>query len=164
MRKKIRAGKSEQNRTKVAEGRSFVYLVLFIKLVFRLENSVWIRILSRLIVKTNNPAIFSDSDSYVIIMCFLIYCYINSQIFFHSCKNIHLFCLTSAAVTYKDHHSLLDILNSCFGISRSYFGKSKQQLMSRFIQDLSLNVHLYLDLFLHRSSSSFDNHWWYQQC
>ena len=32
-----------------------------------------------------------------------------------------------------------------------------------FIQDLILNIHSYLDLLLHGSSSSFDNHWRYQQ-
>ena len=35
--------------------------------------------------------------------------------------------------------------------------------MIRFIQDLSLNVHSYLDLFLHRSSPSFNNYWGHQQ-
>ena len=36
--------------------------------------------------------------------------------------------------------------------------------MRCFIQDLNLNVHPYLDRFLHRCSSSFDNHWRYHQC
>ena len=35
--------------------------------------------------------------------------------------------------------------------------------MRCFIQETSLNVHFYLDLFLHGSSSSFGKHWWYQQ-
>ena len=35
--------------------------------------------------------------------------------------------------------------------------------MSCFIQDLSLNVHSYLDLLLYGSSTSFNNHWLYQQ-
>ena len=35
--------------------------------------------------------------------------------------------------------------------------------MRCFIQDLSLNLYSYLDPFLHGSSSSFDNHWRYQQ-
>ena len=35
--------------------------------------------------------------------------------------------------------------------------------MRCFIQDLSLVVHSYLDLFLHGSSSLFDNYWQYQQ-
>ena len=43
-----------QNRTEqLLEGRSFVYLVMFIKLVFRQSNTVFIGILSLLIVKTN---------------------------------------------------------------------------------------------------------------
>ena len=36
--------------------------------------------------------------------------------------------------------------------------------MRCFIQDLSLNVHSHLDIFLQGSSSSFNNHWRYQQC
>ena len=50
-----------QNRTEqteTAEGRSFVYLVTFIKLNFRQSNIVCIGILSFLIVKTNSLAIF----------------------------------------------------------------------------------------------------------
>ena len=31
--------------------------------------------------------------------------------------------------------------------------------MKCLIQDLRLNVHSYLDIFLHGSGSSFDNHW-----
>ena len=31
VQKKLRTGESEQNRTQIAEGRSFVYLVLLIK-------------------------------------------------------------------------------------------------------------------------------------
>lgn len=55
---KIRTGKSEQNRTKISEGTSFVYLVVFIKLVFRQSNFACIGILSLGIVKINNLAIF----------------------------------------------------------------------------------------------------------
>ena len=55
---KIRTGKSEQNRTKISEGTSFVYLVVFIKLVFRQSNFAYIGILSLGIVKINNLAIF----------------------------------------------------------------------------------------------------------
>ena len=54
----MRIGESEQKRTDIAEGRSFVYLVLFIKLVFRQSNIVCTGILSLLIVKTNSLAIF----------------------------------------------------------------------------------------------------------
>ena len=32
------------------------------------------------------------------------------------------------------------------------------------MQYLNLNVHFYLDSFVHGSSSSFENHWLYQQC
>ena len=39
----------------------------------------------------------------------------------------------------------------------------KQLLLECFIQNLSLNVHSYFNLFLHWSISSFDNHWRYQQ-
>ena len=52
-RKKREQG--NQNRT---EGRSFVYLDMFIKLVFRQRNIVCIGILSLPIVKTNSLAIF----------------------------------------------------------------------------------------------------------
>ena len=51
----MRIGTKEQ---RIAEGRSFVYLVMFIKLVFRQSNIVCIGILSPLIVKTNRLAIF----------------------------------------------------------------------------------------------------------
>ena len=57
MQKILRAGESEQNRTEIAEGRSFVYLVMFIKLVFRQSNIACTGILY-LIVKTNSLAIF----------------------------------------------------------------------------------------------------------
>ena len=43
-----------QNRTETDEGRSFVYLVMFIKLVFRQSNITCTGILSLLIVKTNS--------------------------------------------------------------------------------------------------------------
>ena len=31
------------------------------------------------------------------------------------------------------------------------------------IQDLSFSIYSQLDIFLHGSSSSFENHWWYHQ-
>ena len=71
-RKKIRTGGLEQNRKNITKGRSFVYLVMLIKLIFRQSIIVYIRILSLLIVKTNNFAIFSGNVSYII-MFFLRY-------------------------------------------------------------------------------------------
>ena len=58
MQKKIGAEASEQNRTEIAESRSFAYLIMFIKLVSSQSNFVCIGILSLLIVKTNSIAIF----------------------------------------------------------------------------------------------------------
>ena len=71
-RKKIRTGELEQNRKYITKGRSFVYLVMLIKLIFRQSNIFYIRILSLLIVKTNTLAIFSGHVSYII-MFFLRY-------------------------------------------------------------------------------------------
>ena len=71
-RKKIRTEELEQNRKNITKGRSFVYLVMLIKLIFRQSIIVYIRILSLLIVKTNNFAIFSGNVSYII-MFFLRY-------------------------------------------------------------------------------------------
>ena len=56
--RKLRKGEQEQNRTDFGKGRSFAYLLLFIKLVDRQSNVVCIGILSLLIVKTNSLAIF----------------------------------------------------------------------------------------------------------
>ena len=84
-----------------------------------------------------------------VIMCFFKVCgYKNSRFFMVARISL---CLISAAVTYKDYHSQFGQIKFL-----TYFGRSKQQLMRCFIQDLSLNVHSYLDLFLHGSSSSFD--------
>ena len=58
MHKKLRTGESKQNRKEITEGRSFVYLVMFIKMVFRQSNIAFIGILSLLIVKTNSLAMF----------------------------------------------------------------------------------------------------------
>ena len=55
---KLRAGESEKNRTEIDEGRSFVYLVMFIKLIFRQSNIVCIGTLYLMILKTNSLAIF----------------------------------------------------------------------------------------------------------
>ena len=46
------------NRTQIAEGRGFAFLVIFVKLDFRHSNFICIAILSLLIVKTNSLAIF----------------------------------------------------------------------------------------------------------
>ena len=54
----LRTGESEQSRTEFVKGRSFAYLVMLVKLVFRQSNIVCIGILYSLIVKTNNLAIF----------------------------------------------------------------------------------------------------------
>ena len=56
MQKIFRTGESEQNRTEIAEGRSFVYLVIFIKLVSR-QSIVCIGILFLLVVKTTSLAV-----------------------------------------------------------------------------------------------------------
>ena len=47
-----------QNRTEISEGRSLVYLVVFVKLVLRQGNIVCLAVLSLLIVKTNSLVIF----------------------------------------------------------------------------------------------------------
>ena len=39
---------------------------------------------------------------------------------------------------------------------------AKQQLMMHFIQNLSLDFHSFLDLYLNGSGSSVDNNWWYR--
>ena len=41
-----------------------------------------------------------------VIMCFLRFVAIKVAISFHKCKNIHLICLISVAVTYKDYRSV----------------------------------------------------------
>ena len=53
-------GQENHIKIEIAAGRSFVYLVMFIKLnnVFRQSNIVSIGILSLLIVKTNSNAFF----------------------------------------------------------------------------------------------------------
>ena len=54
----FRTGESEENRPEIAEGRSFSYLVMLIKQIFRQSNFVCIAILSLLVVKTSSLAIF----------------------------------------------------------------------------------------------------------
>ena len=56
--KNIRTGESEVNRTEIAEVRSFIYLVMLLKLVFRQGNNVYMGILSLLLVKKNSLAMF----------------------------------------------------------------------------------------------------------
>ena len=82
---------------------------------------------------------------------------LQEKLFFHGCKDIPLIGL-SAAVTYNDCNSQSGRLSSQIKL---VLGKAEVILRSK--QQLSLNVHSYLDLFLHGSSSSFDNHWRYQQ-
>ena len=43
--------------TKIAEGRSFVFFVMFVNLVFRQSNIVLIGLLSLLVMKTNSLTI-----------------------------------------------------------------------------------------------------------
>ena len=40
--RKLGIGEEEQNRTEIAGGRSFVYLVMFIKLIFRQSNNAYV--------------------------------------------------------------------------------------------------------------------------
>lgn len=58
MYKDIRTGESEVKRTEIAEVRSFIYLVMLLKLVFRQGNNVYMGILSLLLVKKNSLAMF----------------------------------------------------------------------------------------------------------
>ena len=60
MQEKIRTKESEDNRTKSGrkvEGRSFAYLFMFIKLIFRQSNIVCVGTSSLLTVKMNNLAV-----------------------------------------------------------------------------------------------------------
>ena len=58
-----------------------------------------------------------------------------------------------------------DTFHSLHGKKRLFLQRHtfKNTLWRCFIQDLSLDFHYYIDLFLHGRSSSFDNHWWYQE-
>lgn len=58
MYKNIRTGESEVKRTEIAEVRTFIYLVMLLKLVFRQGNNVYMGILSLLLVKKNSLAMF----------------------------------------------------------------------------------------------------------
>lgn len=58
MYKNIRTGESEVKRTEIAEVRSFICLVMLLKLVFRQGNNVYMGILSLLLVKKNSLAMF----------------------------------------------------------------------------------------------------------
>lgn len=58
MYKNIRTRESEVKRTEIAEVRSFIYLVMLLKLVFRQGNNVYMGILSLLLVKKNSLAMF----------------------------------------------------------------------------------------------------------
>ena len=62
MRRKLRTGESEQNRTEINEGKNFVWLVIFIKLGFRQSNIVSIGILSLLVKKKIVLLSFSSSN------------------------------------------------------------------------------------------------------
>ena len=58
MYKNIRTGESEVKRKEIAEVRTFIYLVMLLKLVFRQGNNVYMGILSLLSVKKNSLAMF----------------------------------------------------------------------------------------------------------
>lgn len=58
MYKNIRTGESEVKRKEIAEVRTFIYLVMLLKLVFRQGNNVYMGILSLLLVKKNSLAMF----------------------------------------------------------------------------------------------------------
>ena len=66
------------------------------KVIFRKSNIIFIGLLIFTDSETNNLAIFGSSDAYAIM------CYLRSAAVVHGCKNIHLICLMSVAVTYKD--------------------------------------------------------------
>ena len=61
--RKLRTGESEQRRTKIAEGRSFVHLVM--RPIFRSSNIICIIILFLLIVKTNNTISLHVMNKYI---------------------------------------------------------------------------------------------------
>ena len=77
-------------------------MTVFIELVFRLSNIVYIEMLSLLTMKRNSLVTFSASDN--VTMCFL-KVWLQKWSFFHGWKNIHLICLIYVVVTDKDYHS-----------------------------------------------------------
>ena len=105
VQKKIKTGEWEQNRAVIDKGKNFVYLVMFIKLIFRQSNIVYIGMLSFLIVKTNNLVVFRGCKWYLCHNVVFNVCgYKNSRLV-DDCKNIHLVCLIFVAVASKDYHS-----------------------------------------------------------
>ena len=58
MRCRRKSKQENENRAVIDKGKNFVYLVMFIKLIFRQSNIVYIGMLSFLIVKTNNLVVF----------------------------------------------------------------------------------------------------------
>ena len=111
---------------------------------FRQSNIVCIGILSLLIVKANDLAFFKWQKG---IFSQLLECLFD--LFIICCS--YLQRLPQPVRQIK--------LSNCFRRRTSYFRRSKQQLIRYFIQDLSLNFHSYLDVFLYGSSSSFNNLW-----
>ena len=83
---------------------------MFIKLIFKKSNIACIGILSLLIVKTNDLAILSGSDSYVK-MCFLRCMVAKIAVFLIVAKISYLISSISVVVTYKDYHSQPDRLS-----------------------------------------------------
>ena len=103
--KKIKTGEWEQNRTVIDKGKNFVYLVMFIKLIFRQSNIVYIGMSSFLIVKTNNLVVFRGCKWYLCHSVLFNVCGYKNSGFVHDCKNIGLVCLISVAVASNDCNS-----------------------------------------------------------
>ena len=124
------------------------YLIMFIKLIFRQSNIVCIGISCFLIVKPI-VLLFLVVVIATVMMCFL-KC-LPTKVSISEVGSLFIWLLD---ICYSYQWKLL----TCFVIF-----SEEQQLIRCFIQDLTLDIHSYLDIFLHGSSSSFDNHWWYQK-
>ena len=124
------------------------------KIDFNTEMLFALDLPSLLIVRMNNVAIFQQQCSDIPKCALKVYGY----------KKCHLICQIPVTVTTnKDYHASLQIwirypkLLTCFVIYRA-----KQQLMMHFIQNLSLDFHSFLDLYLNGRGSSVDNNRWYR--
>ena len=121
---------------------------MFMKLIFRQSNIVCIGISCFLIVKP-------------IVLLFLVVVIATVMMCFLTCllTKVSIFVVASLFIWLLDIcYSYQWKLLTCFVIF-----SEEQQLIRCFIQDLTLNIHSYLDIFLRGSSSSFDHHWWYQK-
>ena len=76
------------------------------KPIFRESNTVCIGISSLLIMKTNNLASFSGSDSHVV--WYIKVCGYRNFRFLIDCKNIHFICSILVAVNHEDYQSQSD--------------------------------------------------------